>query len=583
MVEKTAIVASRLWVVVLLTGVLAGAGVAQGQENSWQPQALDWTGVYALRQIDPNLNGAAVRVGVICRSSTYNAAGEPQNDYQPNVRHTCLQNARLRFYDNEVMVPAVSAHSTAVCSILFGEDPKGTALDLEPFSYQGVLPAAEGHVYEFVYFLAQYLCEPTRPPVDVAVASFGWVLDDWWTRGLDALVDREGLVLVASGGNGTNASDPPFYPGAGPNAIGVGVVSSVNVPDPATKLAHFALAYPEESSAGPTQDGRCKPDVIAPGNCLVPPTGSDRDYVMAGNWSSFSAPVVGGVVGLLVQAARQDASLDAALSAQGGNCVLKSILMNSATKLPYWHKGRLGPEDDHEVPLDYLQGAGMVNAVAAWQLLKAGQARPGAVPAAGWDLNQLELGRNLPQVYRLTVEAPDRQVITATLVWNRHYSDYPFKRVPDSDSDLRLEVWAVDPANSANDLLLDYSDSKVDNVEHISIPTRADRTIYEIVVSNGSLEGPARTAGDERYGLAWTAAEQPAGESIFWHDLNADGIVDDKDFAILINNWVARLKTPQAYVFGDINMDGVIDDKDMDLMATHRNDRAEWRGDSATN
>ena len=63
--------------------------------------------------------------------------------------------------------------------------------------------------------------------------------------------------------------------------------------------------------------------------------------------------------------------------------------MNSATKLPYWHKGRLSVEDDHEVPLDYVQGAGVVDAARAYRLLTAGRGKPGDVAAAGWDLNQL--------------------------------------------------------------------------------------------------------------------------------------------------------------------------------------------------
>ena len=561
------------------------AGPVQGQDSlSRQPQALDWTGIYALQQADPNLTGAGVRFGVICRSSTYDKEGEPQNDYQPNLKHSCFANAKLRFHDDRVASPGESAHSTAICSILFGEDPKGTASDLDPFLYQGVVPAGEGHVYEFWHFVKEYVNCRKMPPVDVAVASFGLPFDDWWTRGIEALIEHDGLVFLASIGNGSNASNPPFYPGAGPNAIGVGVVSSVNTEDPATKLSQFALAYPEESSMGPTPDGCSKPDVIAPGNCLVAQPDAEQGYTMAGNWSSFSAPVAAGVVGLLVQAARQDASLSPAVTPNGGNCLLKAILMNSATKLPYWHKGRLSTDDDHDVPLDYIQGAGMVNAVRAYQLLKAGQGKPGDVSPAGWDLNQLEAGRTLQQVYRIVVDEPANKILTATLTWNRHYRrEYPFKRISDSDSDLRLEVWAVDSATRSNVLLLDYSDSKVDNVEHVCIATVPERTIYEIVVSYSSLDGRMGAAVDERYGLAWTVAEKLPDENILWHDLNADGVVDEQDFAILMNNLVTGLKSPEAYVIGDVNMDGAIDDKDMDLMVAHRNEKAEWRTARATN
>jgi hypothetical protein len=581
MIEKTAILLSQLWVVALLTGSVA-VGATESDSLANQPQALNWAGIYALRQIDPNLTGAGVRLGVICRSLTY-LDGNPQNDYQPNAKHACFRNASLQLHHGRPLPARESPHSTAVCSILFGEDPAGMTPHLDPFLYRGVVPAAEGHVFELCHFLTQYVHPQNAPKVDVATASFGQELEDWWTRGIEALIEHQGLIFVASIGNGSNASEPPFYPGAGPNGIGVGVVSSVSAGDPATKLSHFALAYPQESSAGPTDDGRCKPDLIAPGNCLVAAADSNEGYAMAGNWSSFSTPVAAGVVGLLVQAARQEESLQLAVSPKGGNCVLKAILMSSATKLPYWHKGRLGPEDDHEVPLDYVQGAGVVDAARAYRLLTAGRGKPGDVSKAGWDLNQLEAQRGFQQVYRVTVAEPAKQVLTATLVWNRHYSQtYPFEHATDKDSDLRLEVWAVNPANPGRDILLDYSDSRVDNVEHICFGTLAEYTQYKVVVSFANLVGQTPALAGERYALAWSVEEKPHEENILWYDLNADGIVNELDFTILMDNLTAERKSPQAYLLGDVNRDGTIDDRDVQEMLERHNRTADWYASNVT-
>jgi hypothetical protein len=583
MIGKAAIPFSSLWVVALLAGSVAAADSTPGQNAALrQPQALNWAGIYALRQTDPNLTGAGVRMGVICRSFTYNEKNEPQNDYRPNVTHACFQNAQLRFYDDRTGTPRVSAHSTAMCSILFGEDPEGTALNLTPFVYEGVVPAAEGRIYEFLHFVTQYVCTQSLPPVDVATASLGQPLEDWWTRGLEALIEHQGLVFVASIGNGWNVSEPPFYPGAGANAIGVGVVSSVSAADPATALRYFALANPQESSAGPTDDGRCKPDVIVPSNCLVAAADSNDGYAIAGNWSSFSTPVAAGVVGLLVQAAKQDASLQLAVSPQGGNCVLKAILMSSATKLPYWHKGRLTTEDDHEVPLDYVQGAGVVNAARAHQLLTAGRGQPGNVGDAGWDLNRLQAEQVVQQEYRVTVAEPADKILTATLVWNHHYStQYPFERLPYKNSDLRLEVWAVDPANSGKDLLVDYSDSRVDNVEHVSFATVAGCTQYRLVVACANLNGQVQTTG-ERYALAWSVQQKSHEDNILWYDLNADGIVNELDSAILITNLATERKAPQSYLIGDVNRDGTIDNRDVQELVERHNRRAEWYVSSLT-
>jgi len=335
-VDEASIRARRLWVVGLLAGVLGIAGVAGAQETLLlQPQGLDSVGIYALRQIDPTLTGDGVRFGVLSRSVTYKDA-EPQNDYQPNVGHACFQTARLRSYDRGLLTPGVSPHSTAVCSILFGEDAAATTPFLGPFFYQGVVPAAEGHIYEYCHFGEQYLFTQNAPPVDVITASFGFQFENWWTRAVESLAGRAGLPVVASVGNGANASDPPLYPGAGSNVIGVGVVSSVKTGDPATDLMHFALAYPDQSTLGPTADSRCKPDIVAPGNFIVAATADDRSYTTSGDWSSFATPVVAGVVGLLVQTARMDETLSPVLSPNGGNCAVKAILMSSATKLPFW-------------------------------------------------------------------------------------------------------------------------------------------------------------------------------------------------------------------------------------------------------
>lgn len=574
--EKTAIRVSRLWGVALLAGLLATVGAAQSLEASLlQPQGLDRVGIYALREMAPNLTGADVRFAILCRSITHQN-GEPQNDYLPNTKHACFAGAQLRFAETG----GISAHSTAVCSILFGEDLDGTAPYLGSFLYEGAVPAAQGYVFEYQRFGEQHVFPQAKPAVDVITASFGFQFENWWTRGVEALAEHEGLPVVASVGNGSNASDPPLYPGAGSNIIGVGVVSSVKTGNPAMDLMHFALAYPERSTLGPTDDGRCKPDLIAPGNCLVADVDDDRAYTTSGDWSSFATPVTAGVIGLLVQAAKEDKKLEAVLSPKGGSCALKTILMSSATKLPFWHKGRLSTEDDREAPLDLIQGAGMVNAVGAYQLLTAGRNQPGDVASAGWDLNQLEADDGLPQVYRMVVEEPAGKVLTATLAWNRHYSrEYPFERIEGTDSDLRIEVWAIDPANSSNDLLLDYCDSKLDNVEHIHMPMLPEYRVYELVVSYGDMEGQA----SERYALAWTVGEKPDSEDILWHDLNADGIVDDADFAIFLNNRDLGFSSPDAYVIGDVNADGAIDGSDLEQLSANRNRTADWRAASATN
>ncbi|MBN2136344.1 MAG: S8 family serine peptidase [Sedimentisphaerales bacterium] len=539
-----------------------------------QPLAFNHAGIHALRQIDPDLTGFGVNVAVICRSITY-IDDVPQNDYRSNFAHRCLYNTPVTFHDQGSQTPGTSPHSTAICSLLFGRDDEAAYPPLGRFRYEGVLPEAQAQIYQFDHFVTENIINQVSPESGVLSASFGNEFENWWTRGIEALAQHQGLVVVAAIGNGTDAYDPPLYPAAGANVIGVGVVDSVNAAEIAVRLANFSLAHPEHSSHGPTGAGRCKPDIVAPGNCLVADANDPNRYEPAGNYSSFATPVVAGTIGLLIQKASQEPTLAPAVSGVAHNCIIKAILLNSAKKLPFWHKGHLTTDDDHTVPLDHMQGAGMVDAVAAYEQLTTGRAKPGNVPSTAWDKNTLHVGTTPSQVYQINLPQPAGKIITATAVWNHHYADsYPFAAAARLDANLKLEVWAVDPNDPDRDYLLDYSDSEIDNVEHIYRPADANYTDYEIIVaiSNPEEASPA----PQHYGLAWSVSEAPAKESLFHYDLNADGIVDTADIAVLMNNLIRWRQAEEDYLIGDLNTNGVIDANDFEILLEHNTLKADW-------
>ena len=563
----------------LLFCVFAGSLAVAGDDSSaasLQPLGLNHAGVYALRQAYPNLTGNGVSLALICRSMTY-LNTTPQNDYRPNVAHRCLQNTRIVFHDTGEPAPDISPHATAIASIIFGRDPNAFNPLIGLFNYEGVVPDALAEIYQFDNFINNNVIPQVPPAAKVVSASFGDEFEWWWTRGIEALVEQQGLIFVAGIGNGTDALDPPLYPAAGANVIGVGIVDSVDAADLATRLANFALARPEHSSYGPTGTGRCKPDIVAPGNCLVAEANDPNGYTAAGDYSSFATPVVAGTIALLVQQARLDPALAPAVSGKAQNCVIKAILLNSATKLPYWHKGLLTTEDDHSAPLDHIQGAGMVNAKAANEQLIAGVAKPGNVPAAAWDKNTLRADTESHKAYRINLPEPAGKNITATAVWNNHYSrTFPFAAVTEKDADLRLELWAVDSNDPDRDNLLDYSDSRLDNVEHIYWPADANYTEYEIVISINGLDDPRPTAAQQDYALAWNIAKADDAGNIAWYDLNSDGIVDDADFGVLMDNWARCREENEDYLIGDLNSNGTIDLEDVERLDKHSDLKADW-------
>lgn len=255
---------------------------------------------------------------------------------------------------------------------------------------------------------------------------------------------------------------------------------------------------------------------------------------------------------------------------------MKAIVLNSAIKLPYWHKGHLHKDDDHVAPLDFIQGAGMINAISAYNQLIAGLNKPGEVLPTSWDLNLLDKSQIIEHSYRITLPESADKCITITVAWNRHYSyAYPFEPEPNKDSNFRLEVWAIDSTGQDHDYLLDYSDSVVDNVEHIHVAADPDFSEYKIIVSFSDIENQQESPS-QVYGLAWNVSSRQEADGIFWYDLNADGIVNELDSAIVLNNLVISSESPESYLLGDITHDGVIDVHDLDVFAENTGRQAAW-------
>ena len=108
-------------------------------------------------------------------------------------------------------------------------------------------------------------------------------------------------------------------------------------------------------------------------------------------------------------------------------------------------------------------------------------------------------------------------------------------------------------------------------------PSELHRGIYRAVVYSAKLDLQGEFARPD------FSNQRIQDKDILWEDLNADGIVNDLDFAILMNNLVTGQKSPDAYVIGDINMDGAVDVNDVKVLYAHRNQKADWYTGSTTN
>lgn len=513
-----------LWVALAGFGWAAFADIESPQPTI-EPAALEAAGIRGLQQADPNLDGSGVVIATVCRSITY-LDGRPQDDYRFNMRHRSLNDADVLFDDKSDGKYGISPHATAIAGVLIGLDPNAALADGTAFQYEGVCPYASVDAYEFWRFAALRLFARKPVPADIVTLSLGDIFEDWWTRGVEHLADEKGTVIVAAIGNGQDARDSTLYPAAGANVIGVGVIDSERDAAGNPSLSRFTLPTAQHSSEGPTDDLRCKPDLVAPGTAIIPDALTENGYATLANASSLAAPVVAGTAALLLQKAQQDPSLRTALEGMPVNCVIKAVLMNSARKLPYWHKGNITEDDDGLAPLDRLQGAGALDAQAALKQFAAGKQAPGDTAPLGWDSRVVDTNENT-LFYAFEATDPNA-MLTATLAWNRHFeARYPFQLRPEQ-SDLRLELWAMDPNAPAGWVLLQTSDSPVDTVEHLWTPLSFGFTRYAVAV-RFSPEAALPMPASERFALAWSVGPDASAQHPLWHDLNADGNIDALD------------------------------------------------------
>ncbi len=488
-----------------------------------EPAALGSIGLRKLAADDPNLNGSGIRIAAIGRSMTYKD-GLPLGDFRCNVRHQALFGANVHFEDNSDGITDISAHETAIAGLLVGNDGFGYHPQLGSFVYLGACPDASVTSYEFWRFVSLYIFAAHPFETDIVTMSLGEIFPAWWTRGIENLAEEKGLVVFAAAGNGRNAYDPVLYPAAGANVIAVGVVNAAIDPNDQKSLSVFASPQPAYSSTGPTADLRCKPDLVAPGRGLMISADSDSEYAIEGDWSSLAAPITAGTAALLLQKAKSIPALNDAFFAGDTNTLVKAILLTSAQKLPYWHKGNPTPEDDTLSPLDFSQGAGMLDAVKAHDVLMAGSQKPGKVQAAGWYHTLLNPDQS-EHVYDLFLTDPNAAAITATLCWNRAYQDqYPFEPLYEKDSDLRLELWGIHPQDPNLNQLLDVSDSVNDNVEHIYRAVDAMFQQYRLIVRYS-----ASAVNPQNYAITWNAGPDNMAQNPFWYDLNNDGRINTTD------------------------------------------------------
>jgi serine protease AprX len=321
-------------------------------------------GVTRARIDHPGLDGDGVVVGVI--------------DSGIDASHPQLDDGKVVHFVNCVSVPVAcnsvpplddNDHGTHVAGTIAGDgegDPRhrgvAPAADLVGIKVlNGAGSGSDAQVIAGIQWAATV--GQVTHGIDVVNLSLG---RDGCHSGLDATSSAANaaaasLTVVVSAGNSGPGTCTVGSPGVAEDVITVGAMADtgVEVGGSRSEVPGFNQAY--FSSRGPTQDGRVKPDVSAPGVQITSAAANSGGQYETLAGTSMAAPFVTGVAALMLD---QNASLT--------NAGIKSALMSTAVD---WGRGGSHLSESGS-DIDY--GAGRLDAFAA---LKAVGAPLGNAPA----------------------------------------------------------------------------------------------------------------------------------------------------------------------------------------------------------
>ncbi len=361
-------------------------------------------------------------------------------------------------------------------------------------------------------------------------------------RQLDYAASQRNVLSIISAGNDGNDSDPqPGSPAGSFNGITVGATSSSSGYN---RVVSF-------SSTGPTDDGRGKPDIVAPGQSI---TSLNDDWetqsdFSTGSGTSYAAPIVTGVLAQQIDFGRAQG-----LSTDGR--VLKATMLNSAEKVQGKSGQAWAPGDASTVngvyrvtaPLDPQQGVGQVDVLALYDQYTAGEQDAGEVNSLGWDLGTVGSNGLMDYVFEQPLEGGS--LFTTTMSWFRDvlWNDNGNGLIDRFDSYTTFSLRNLNLSLLFDGTPVAESVSPVDTVEHLSFAL-PETGFYTLRV-----EGLG--AGSTKYGLAWD------GVSRLLADADGDGQVNLADFGILRANF----GTMAGYDFGDFTGDGIVNLADFGVL-----------------
>jgi hypothetical protein len=290
------------------------------------------------------------------------------------------------------------------------------------------------------------------------------------------------------------------------------------------------------SNIGPTDDGRRKPDIVAPSESQTVPTNSgDTDWTTIGNsngWTSFAIPHTAGVAALLLGLA--DDTTDAN---DNQNEVIKAVIVNSTFPNIDDCSGNWTNPADPNNTWNPHRGYGRVDALRAYELLDSNQITPDTdiIAQKGWAFGTIEPNGNPNDVYTYKIYAVTGQRILVTLTWDRRIEWIdtwpPYSKINYGElhsyppADLDLVVYEPNEANVIFSQTL-FSLDPDDNLEKCDLLLQKEGYYLVRVVNKSTTE-------IVDFGLAFEVLSPIPGDFD-----PVDYIVDYADMSVLAQQWL---------------------------------------------
>ena len=323
---------------------------------------------------------------------------------------------------------------------------------------------------------------------------------------VDAITSTYDVLWINAAGNRVGSNQIINLPADSYNCIAVGALT--NLGTPARNDDFWASTY---SSYGPTNDGRIKPEVVAPGTSIHSAAYTGSTWTTQSG-TSFSAPHVTGAAAVIQQYLAEETSI----TKKYYPLVTKSILIHTATD---WNMTGPGSANDG---IDSNTGFGYISLPKVQNFTNYGY-------IYGASLSSYYVAYQIPYYYNVSLEAGIP--FNLTFVWNRHASyNAPYVYYYGSGIPNNINLYLL---NRSGTIVANSTDQK-NNIEQLNY-TSASNDFYFLKIV---VEGDLQYAGEENYGLV-SSYELNQANLDFFVDLSYMPSVDLNLDYIFYNNFLS--------------------------------------------